>query len=48
MTIEKNFLFPVTSLASTLQIQIWFPEGPVASFSLFAALHIGLFHSVYV
>jgi len=35
-------------LDSIMQIQIWDSEGPLASFSLFAVLHISLFHSVYV
>jgi hypothetical protein len=48
MIIAKNFLFIAMRFYATMQIQIWVSEGPLASFSLFAALHISVFLSAQV
>jgi hypothetical protein len=42
---RKNFISWNVS-DSTAQMQTWVSEGPLASFSLLAVLHICLFHSV--
>jgi hypothetical protein len=47
MTIKKTFFISCNVSDSTAQIQTWVSEGPLASCSLLAVLHISLFHSVH-
>ena len=46
--LQRIFLFLARRFYSTVQIQIWAAEGPLASFCLSAASHTGLFPSAYV